>query len=500
LQDFVPKPALDLAHAIGPAKLTMDQCIFGGLLPGAAIKRHRAGEKHIVRENDADVDTLRLMARTLGYKPPEIISSGKDRYETLRNSLKYQGFFERQVTLEDCVRLQKACTQAGVTCAKLDQLLENLPTLLCEKPKNMVQKKLNDGSIELSAPLERIFTHALVHGVLSPAQFIAFLVKLDPTSLNVNNLPMCSIKSGGLTIQFKLRKSVKSVSILPADQLAAAIDPASLWLEIPDVSAQHFDKWQNFNDLVNVGRRARRTGANFSEGQALLDRLLADKFRSGEAAPQQRLVTAHATFTELFGAAEGEALFFQQVKDFESRQERGFQSGDYVLSTKKPGECPIAANHRNRLIARRNMGEVSVVEATHNMQRDDPEANKWVISNDHDLVSPAQYRGLDPETKTPKNVRGKAQDPVTLGKRCETPGVRLRPPVAQQHSRLVRENLPPQHEAAQSDARVYNVPTRDWLEYIGRLDGVFPTTNRNPDDFTHQYAKASMPFRSKFSG
>ncbi len=496
LERFVPKPELDLAHAIGPAKLTMDQCIFGGLLPGAAIKRHREGDEHIVRENDAEVETLRLMARTLGYTPPEIITSGKDRYETLRNSLKHQGFFERQVTLEDCIRLQTACTQADIPCAKLDQILEHLPTLLCEKPKNLVQKKLNDGSVDISAPLERIFTNALVHGALSPAQFVALLVKLDPTSLNVDHVPMCSIKAGGLTLQFKLRKPIARTSTMPADQLAAAIDPTTLWLEIPDVSAPHFDRRQNFSDLVNVGRHARRSGANFSEGQALLDRLLADKFRSGEAAPQQRLVTAHAAFTELFGPTEGDALFFQQMKDFESRQERGFQSGDHVSSTKKPSDCAIAANHRNRLIDRRNKGEVSVVEGTRNAQRNEPEAKLWVIGNDSDLVSAEQYRLLAPETKIAKNGREKTQDPITLGKKCESPGIRLRPPVAAQHSRLVEAQGP----ASQDDVNIHNVPTRDWLEYVGRLNDISPTAKRNPDDFTHKYAKASVPFRTKFLG
>lgn len=348
------------------------------------------------------------------------------------------------------------------------------------------------GKIELSAPFERIFTQALMQGVLSPAQFVALLVKLNPTALLVNRAPSFSLNFSGLEIQFRLKEMKTDILSMSADKLAKTIAPSSLWLTIKDASSPHFDRRQDFNDLVAVGRRARRSGVSFTEGQALLDRLLAHCFSSSPDAPQHSMVKAHAIFTELYGKQEGDTIFFQQIKDFESRQERQFQTGDTILSLRKPAECAIAANHRNRLIARRNMGEVSVVEAAHQLSEDEKTSKIWVVGNDRDIVSTEQYLTLNPEKNDAKKRSGKTQDPVMLGKRLETPGVRLRPPIAQQHSRLVGE----QPESKDGDARTYNVPTKDWLEYMGRINGVTPQIEG--EGFTHKYAKSSAPFRTRF--
>jgi hypothetical protein len=489
-------PDLDVRHAIGPAKLTIDQAVFGGLLPGAAIKRHRVGEAHEISANDVEVETLRLIAQTLGYAPPAINYEEKDRYERLRNSLKHQGFFERTLTLEDCARIRHALAQTDIACTKLDLLIEHLPEQLSAKPKDMAQQKKSDGSVELTAPLERIFTQALVHGVLSSEQFVALLAKLDPSSLDLTRAPHASIKAGGLTLQFRLKPSAVDIRAVSADTLAASIVPKSCWLMIADQTAPHFDRRQRFDDLVAMGRSARRSGTNFSEGQVLLDRLLANQFRTDEGAAQKKLSAAHAAFTELFGTQKGDTLFFQLMKDFESRQERQFQTGDHVTSSRKPAECPIAANHRNRLIDRRNKGEASVVEAAHTLQREKPDAQLWVVGNDSDIVSREQCRWLDPEIERDKNHRQKLRDPVALGKQCETPGVRLRPPVAAQHSRLVTGR----GEPLAGDERTQNAPTRNWLEHVGRLAGVAPMKDRDPNEFTHKYAKESKPFRERFGG
>jgi hypothetical protein len=494
LQRYVPE--LDVRRAIGPAKLMMDQAVFGGLLPGAAIKRRLVGDEQEIHKDDAEVEILRLVARTLGYKPLEINSEDKDRYERLRNSLKHQGFFERTLTLEDCARIHQAFSQAGIGCKTLDSLLDKIPQQLSAKPKDMIQETKGDGSVVLTAPLERIFTQALVHGVLSPAQFLALLAKLDPSALTLTQAPRASIKAGGLTLQFRLKQSVANVRSLSAEKLAACIEPKSCWLIIPDQTASHFERRQSFDDLVAMGRSARRSGAGFSEGQALLDRLLANQFRIDELAPQKSLSKAYAAFAELFGAVGGDALFYQLMKDFESRQERQFQSGDHITSNRKPAECAIAASHRNRLVDRRNKGEVSVVEAAHRLQSAKPDAQLWVIGNDSDIISKEQYRLLDPEIQTRKSKHHKPRDPAMLGKHCEAPGVRLRPPVAAQHSRLVTGS----GEPIEGDERTHNVPTRDWLEYEGRLNDVSPMTDRDPNDFAHKYAKASRPFRERFLG
>lgn len=494
LQNFIPNE-LDVRQAIGPSKLTMDQCIFGGLLPGAAIKRHRVGEEHEIRANDVEVESLRLMAQALGYHPPKIHPQDRDRYEHLRNALKHQGFFERTITLGDCARIRQSLHQAQVPTEKLDLLFAHLPQQLREKSSDMVRQKNGDGGIELTAPLERVFTQALVHGVLNTEQFLALLVKMDVGTFTHNNLPACSIKTEGLSLEFRIQPTVNNILGLSADKLAAVIEPHSCKLVIADQTSPHFDRRQDFDALVAMGRSTRRSGANFREGQALLDRLLASKFKANESAPRVMLSKAHEAFAELFGKEDGDTIFFQLLKDFESRQERQFQAGDHIVSSRRPADCPFAANHRNRQVDRRNKGEVSVVEAAHTLQVEKPDSKIWVGNHDSDIVSSKQFALLDPLSEQPKMLHGKPLNAIDLGKQGETPGVRVRPAVAAQHSRHITARAEP----LAGDERTHNVPTREILAHLGRLNGVDPLVGTMADDYTDKYAKGSLPFSTRFA-
>ncbi len=487
LQRFVP--TMDVTASVGAAKLTFEQAIFGGLLPGSSVKLKSADPE------SQDIELLRIMATALGYQVPQVDHFLPDIHVHLRNSLKYQGFFERPVNIEDLVRIQCAFHKKDAEHKPLSLFLGKLPTVLNEKPKELVR-----GFLPIStAPFERLFADALVSGWLNIPQFIGLLAALNPTQLHTGRSPHITLETPDVILHMDLKERA-AVTARDTVQLAELIKPDSVRIEFRREGSRSHDIWSDsLGKLVESCRSSRRQGNLYPEGiRNLLEGLIRDSIRTH---PARQLQRASTIFSRYFGEERGEALFFQLMKDFESRQERNFKSNDAYRPEQAPARCVIAANHRNRLIARRNLGEVSVVEVAQTLLDQSEQAKVWVIANDQDLVSYRQYRRLDPLALSSKRSgNARPEDPVTLGIRSEDPGIMLHPRVGQQHSRYTHHLtlLQTQKNTEQGEPRCYNVPTRDWLQYMSSVNHLPPINTPHPDDFTHKHAKASQPFRRSF--
>ena len=492
---------ITLEEALGPAKINLDNLIFSGVLPGKSIKI-----KHKSEMNDAaqsDVASLCVMAEALGYACLSVHGDAKDPYGALRNSLKRQGFFERSVTIEDLLHIEKAFSAHKVHCPHLETILKKLPDTLAMKPKKIIPTSAAEHPAN-HAPLERIFTDAAISGEMRSSEFLTLAIKLNPTALKVDQHPQLRLEKPGMVIHFKVQ-GIANPNSVQARELADAIIANSVMIEFngnpistrygaPRPAPHGFGKEEKLSDMLRDARHERSSGNSNYQGTKVLEGLLVDGFVKNAAA---QLTKAPVIFTELYGKEAGEATLFQMIKDFETRHERRFNRlGESEQLS--PAPSAFASNHRNRRIFRRNLGEVSVNEVAQQALETHPDAHVWVIGNDQDIISFGQHTWIDQQQRGAVET-GKQKTAVEIGKKGNDAGTMLHPRVVKQHSRMLR-HLPmiqEQLEAGTGNPRCHNVPTRDFLNYLCKRNELPPLNGRS-EDFTHKFLKASDPFQKQF--
>jgi hypothetical protein len=122
-----------LEAALPPAKITIDQLIFGDVL--ASTDEIRNKKKHVSVEKDYAAKAVKCAASALGYTIPKT-----DSYEEMHQQLKHDGFFERFVSVEDLVRIRVALNQQDFsprTIKKLDDILDALPARLATRSREL---------------------------------------------------------------------------------------------------------------------------------------------------------------------------------------------------------------------------------------------------------------------------------------------------------------------------------------------------------------------------
>jgi hypothetical protein len=218
-------------------------------------------------------------------------------------------------------------------------------------------------------------------------------------------------------------------------------------------------------DLITQCQAERRgTAKNPDKSHRYLEALMYKHFGPKNAA--KNLALCCDTLTEsaaLESPDYAASRMTQLLKDFETRHERRFTT----KSVLPPAASSFAANHRTRRIMRRNLGEVSLVEAADTLIHDGKTDHVWLISHDQDLVSYEQYRGFEAKRHDQNAIMPKDAN--------QSAGLMLHPQVAQQHSRFLRHVSlhAPLKDAAAANlpipdryTRMHIVPTQDFVRMM----------------------------------
>ena len=504
-----PRRVMNLDVALSPTKLLMEQYLFGSVIPGRDFKDSLAGigKLNAVTTEDALADVLKrlgkkderetrlhrlsaagkaidCMAVALGYDA-SAWQATTDRIEQNRQrvqGLHQQGFFERVMTVDDLLVVQHALRDQGIATPALDTLL-GVEQSVSQKVGGLARhlesrwKQVNKETVRANGkpsemppdsgtPIEKMFTEALVSGVITPDEYFDILANAQGLSPDTNCITSehgsvtisRTVDAGKLgeksgqqrthySIKFADRFNVRGGEKVLAPKLlsevgqivrpvAANVSGIQKHFYTMDLDA-FIDLARKHRYQLDDGKLSRVLEAPFMRNRyfaALLEDKNPDR-RGHAAAILQGAVKVLGDHGK--DMPKGEARMIQLQKDFESFHERFYTAEPNSV---RPTNSIFASNQRNHRIHRRNLGEISLMEVGTEEARNG--AQVWLISNDGDM----QYQ-------TTHKSYGE--------------GVELLPRVLQHHScfRGVAQ-LPDDPQQAQ---RVHLVPTDQWLnELVGK--------------------------------
>lgn len=353
-----------VANALRPSKLLMEQLFYGGIIPLEAM-----GE----------------VAKLLGYDVEE--SASTHRVST-KQQLHRQGFFERTTSCAELRTIYDGLIANGYAPEKIQGLRKLNDGLkhITEKHRdrlNQACQNRDSGSTYLSGtPYEKMLAQELINGTVSFEEFTHILRGTNHGLIASQG--RLATKEGDIVIELAAGQ--------PSEQ-------ARIWINQEgfggrnghtDISAYHYDKAHTLrrelvrgaghkdyvefqlDALIEICRHNRRLGHDNKVYRVFESLLYPSVLRDASGVRAASLDVL------------GEDRLVQLEKDFSNRHIRRIQT---VLP---PCADLFSAQHVNRRIARKNLGEIATAEVATKLAAEQGEdAKVWIANHDMDLMPKA---------------------------------------------------------------------------------------------------------------
>lgn len=349
-------------NALRPSKLLLEQLFYGGVIPLEAM---------------SDVSSC------LGYTIEE---GAKAKRVSAKQQLHRQGFFERTVSCADLQKIHDYLVEKKYDSEDLSQLAQLTGGLehIAQQYKNrlnQVCQNRDSSSLYLSGtPYEKMLAQELINGTIDFEEFTAILGKTN---------------HGLVTFQGKFATQEGDI-VVERNAQGRTSTQARIWINQEgfagrdghtDISAYHYDTAETMlkelvrgaghkdylefcvGELIDICRRNRRFDSDnkiYRVFESLLyPSVLRDASRVREAALE----------------VLGEDRLVQLEKDFSNRHIRRIQLD------LPPCADVFAAQHVNRRIARKNLGEIATAEVACKLAEENgQDATIWIANHDMDLM------------------------------------------------------------------------------------------------------------------
>lgn len=390
-----------LREAVGPSPLLIEHYCYGGILP---------------KSNPA----LLAIAQALA-----IDIAGLDMHmpkHDLRRALHERGFFEISPTLS-----QLKTIEADLNAQNIDhEMLQHFIGKVSHHPRALreqfVQACKAERDDKTAVPYEKVFTHALINGSLAWAEFFALLKQshavfeeagahqyTNPQHDFYINAEGTQVRLASSGVMLRGHTHPGSHMEAPIDSHTVAGKNHSYYQVAPEALVQ-----RGWHELTQPSRYPKQVAYVF---ESML-------------APAVQRDAAH--LREQAQQLLGEDRLVQMEKDYANRHARKH------LQSSPPYRNIFAALHTNSRIARKNLGEIAVLEAAEQANREAPGANVWIINHDSDLF-PNQARRPQLEAS-----------------------------LIRQHAGLV-PGLASRNQAAATNPQLHFVNTRQFMETLSRM-------------------------------
>lgn len=352
-------------RALMPSKLLMEHYIFGNIMPRSAI---------------------RDIAELLGYDMSKL--NRHSPTSLVSYTLYEQGFFERQVTVEDLKKIHQHLQEKGYDADKLT----NLGHFIAALPQaTKHQQRWFDASCSYKddeqvhmgirgTPYEKLFAQAIVFG-----------------GIDVMELRKLVQQSGGLPVRQQGMVGSNNSDILVQWGSETDGSDTTIW-----VSQDGFDSRQGHTpmkqhyDQAGVVLPLRHGSHHYWQFSAkeLIDICRHNRSYPGPKDPVHRVFDAlfYSSFTgqsasrlhDIAGQVLGEDRLIQLEKDFSNRNVRYWRElvPAYAES--------LSSLHVNSRIARKNMGEIATAEVATKLAASGSANEVWLVNHDSDLYPDAQ--------------------------------------------------------------------------------------------------------------
>ncbi len=380
-----------LEEAIGQGKMLMEHYLYSGILP-------------------SDEESVRRMAHELGYVT-EPSSQAQARIRGTHGILKAQGFYERALTIEELDRLGGLFNERSPLLERL--LNDESLSAICHRHQKEFRQNCQPyvtaeqapSGHAAGVPYEKVFSEALISGILDFSQFLALCrnsnalsasgAASDPQEYHTPDYGIIVSVPGGRAEEATLYIRQKGFSGRSGMQAIAYQGKQG-----PEPCEHHHELYWRIPaaKLLEQCRNSIYSGKQDNRYHKIVEAMLypALQLEHGNA-PEVR--------NNALAVGMDPLLLLEAEKDFSNRHYRKWH---VTLHEKEPGtegqptEFPsplfkslMASLHIDRRIMKMDGGELATMEAALEAAKQNPQARIWICSQDRQLR-------MNPETKQPE--------------------------------------------------------------------------------------------------